>query len=107
MIVAVVQRNDNGKLCPDTFFRFNGNCAVHQLDHIFRNGHAEARAAVLVAPATIFLRKCIKDFRDKFFIHANARVFDAEFDGRMVEKVGALYRQHHAPWRVRKLNRIR
>ena len=106
-MLAVGQRDDDGEFRSDTFFRFDGNRAVHQVHDAFRDGHSEAGTAVFGAAAAVLLGKGVENLRDKRLVYADARVPYAEFYGGMVAEYGcALNRHCNTAGGVRKLDRV-
>ena len=79
LVLAVGQRDDDGKLRPDAFFRFDGDRAVHQLYDALRDRHSEAGAAVLVVPAAILLCERVEQLRQERLVDADSGVLYAEF----------------------------
>ena len=79
----IFQRNVHDKSCADTFLRFDGYRAVHHLDDIFCNRHAETRAAVFGSGRVVFLAEGFKNSRQILFTHADTRVRHRESEIRL------------------------
>ena len=81
-----LQGDRDGEGSAHAFFAFHRDFAVHHGNDALGDRHAQARAAVFVAGAVVFLGECLKDFGDKFFAHAHAGIPDDEAEHAVVLK---------------------
>ena len=107
LMLAVGQRDDDGEFRSHALLRFDGDRAVHQFNDVFRDRHAETRAAELAAPAAVLLGECVEDLWDERGIHPDAGIPYAELQGGMIaEHGGAFNREGDVAGRIREFDRI-
>ena len=74
MAVGLAEGDRDGEGGAFSLFAFHVNGAVHQLDDAPGDRHAKARAAVFAGGGGILLAEGIKEVRQEFRTHADARI---------------------------------
>ena len=98
------QRHRDRKGRSDSLLAVDCYCAAHHFHYIFGNGHPEAAAAVTVCGGCILLGKSIKNVRNIFPVHPNARIAHRKLQRTMVFFSAQLFhREAHASRRIGKL----
>ena len=106
-VLAVIERNDDCKFSSHTLLGFNGDGAVHELNDVLCDRHAETRAAVFVIAAAVFLCERIEDLRDEILLHSDTRILYRQFQCRMVAvNSHALNDESYTAGRVCELDRV-
>ena len=105
--IAVSKRDRNYELGAHALFGLDVDGAIHHVHNAFRDGHSQARAAILVFTAAVFLRKRFEQLGNERLIHTDTRVLNGESQGRLpAEHRSAFDGERHASRRVGELDGV-